>query len=60
MTDFVVRFRIQQTSCCGTPPYWVSRQVTVQAADQDAARLKVLKLWSINNKIEIDRIDEKK
>jgi hypothetical protein len=60
MTEFVVKFRIQRSSCCGNPPHWIARQATIDALNKDAARLKVLKLWSINNKIEIDGIEEKR
>jgi hypothetical protein len=59
MIEFVVKFRIQRASCCGNPPYWISKQATIEALNKDAAKLKVLKLWSISNKIEIDGIEEK-
>lgn len=59
MIDYVVKFRILKNACCGTPPYWVAKQVTISSSSAEEAKARVIKLWSIANQIEIDEVKQK-
>jgi hypothetical protein len=57
MTEYVVKFKVQKMACCGYPPYWITKQLTVEADSEELAREKILN--SSNTQIKIDRIDKK-